>query len=132
MDFEEELWRTFQSKFAKLLNRLPKDEQRQYYQVFSWRNKLNSNFDFEHIRREFYKRIRQTNDKKRTKLLRKILGIKMTRQQKEDLKITAKIYAMEVFLNRDDIINYEPTMKDKISIGLKKVYKKCDFYPCPQ
>jgi hypothetical protein len=131
MKIEEQLWRTFQSDFAKLLNSLPKNERKQYYQVFSLKNELKGSFNFNNIENLLQKRVQdKKHEKKRTKLLRRLIGIHEEGKQKAILKQASRDFAKGLYANRLLVVNKNPDVIKKTKIGLESISQGCRFYPC--
>jgi len=131
MAIDELLWRTFQSKFAKKLNKLPKKEQKKYFKIFSFRRKINNVFEFNKISQLFFNIIKEKKEEsKRSRLLRKLIGQKEAQNQKEILQNSARILADEVFENKNMAL---VDIERLILISKKELEGKsrgCEFYPC--
>ena len=131
IELEEELWRTFQSKFAKLLNDLPREEQKQYFYIFGLRDEFENNFDLKRIESRFKQKIKdKKTEKRRTKYLRKLISKLEVQKQKQILKDTSRTYAKNIFENKDKIA----TSKENVfKVALSNLSKKtigCEYYPC--
>jgi len=131
MEIEELLWRTLQSTFAKKLNDLPKNEQRNYFKIFSFRKEIDNEFEFGKISTRFITFIKEKREeKKRTRLLRKLIGIKEESIQETILKESARILAKEIFDNKKMAL---VDIERLIQISKKELEGKskgCEFYPC--
>lgn len=131
IELEEELWRTFQSKFAKLLNDLPREEQKEYFYIFGMREEFEKNFDLDQIETRFRQKIKaKKTEKKRTKYLRKLIARIEVHKQKSILKNTSRTYAKSVFENKDKIGNSKESV---FKVALKTISNKtlgCEYYPC--
>lgn len=133
MKIDEQLWRVFQSKFAKLLNGLTKDEQAQYFVIFKLREELENSFNFQKIESMMAKRISEKrNERKRTRFLRKLLAKREENKQKTVLIEAAKAYARGVFYNKIIILNngINERVVAKTKIEIENTTRGCELYPC--
>ena len=130
MEIEEQLWRTFQSKFAKLLNKLPKEKQKELFYIFRSRKDLASNFYLEKINDLLKERIKnKIEERKRTKSLRVKIGIGERNKQMDILSQSTRTYAKLVFENRKLIArkNHDVIRRTGQTIYYKSV--GCELYP---
>lgn len=131
MEVKELLWRKFQSRYARLLNRLQKKEQKQYYRIFSFKNELESNFDFNNINHLYYNFVEQRKkEKKRSKYRRTKAGIQEEKIQKAILSQAAKAFAEELFENRSKFYVIDKSTINRTKILIKDTSSGCKFYPC--
>jgi len=131
MKIQEQLWRSFQSRFAKLLNELPKDERREFYFVFGLKDEIESSFDFENIETLLKDRIKKSKmEKRRTKLLRSIFGMKEKKKQLNILTQTSSTFAKVLFENRTLVANKNSNVIRKAKLSMQKISLGCEFYPC--
>ncbi len=130
-NLNEELWRTFQSKFARLLNDLPRKEQKKYFYVFGMREEFESNFNFEQMREVFLKNVREKkSEKKRTKYLRKLIADIEVQKQKDILESTTNTITKNIFNLKDEIATRPNVV---VQVAKEKASKKsrgCEFFPC--
>lgn len=130
MKIEEQLWRTFQSKFAKLLNKLPIKEQKELFFIFRLRKDLASNFDMGKIDALLRMRIKnKIKEKKRAKSNRAKVSVGERNKQLNILSQSTRTYAKLVFENRDLIArkNHDVIRRTGQTIIEKSV--GCEFYP---
>lgn len=131
IELEEELWRTFQSKFAKLLNDLPREEQKEYFYIFGMREEFEKNFDLVQMEERFRQKIKaKKTEKKRTKYLRKLIAKMEVQKQKSILKTTTRTFAKSVFENKDKMTSNKESV---FKVALKTISVKtigCELYPC--
>ncbi len=131
MKIEEQLWRTFQSKFSKLLNSLPKSEQKQYYQIFGLKDELENSFNFDNIENLLRIRIQEKkHEKKRTRLLRRLIGLREEIRQKAILLQASKDFAEGLYSNREQVVQRNPSVIKKTKAGLESTSQGCRLYPC--
>lgn len=131
MRIDEQLWRSFQSKFAKLLNELPESERKKYYQIFGLKDELKHSFNFKNIEYLLQKRVQnKKHERKRTKLRRKLIGQHEEVRQKTILLIASKDFAKVLYGNRLLVISKDGDVIKKTKIGLEATSQGCRFYPC--
>lgn len=131
MRINEQLWRVFQSRFAKLLNKLPKEEQKEFFFIFGLRKDFESNFDFNNIERLLRDKVaKRKAEKKRTKLLRRFFGLKEEKKQTMILTQTAQVFAKGVFENKSLIYRDNTDVFHRTIMSLQEIALGCKFYPC--
>lgn len=131
MRINEQLWRVFQSRFAKLLNKLPKEEQKEFFYIFGLRKEFELNFDFDSIERLLRNRIAEKkSERKRTRLLRRFFGLKEEKKQTMILTQTAQVFAKGVFENKSLISRDNTDVFRRTVLSLQEIALGCKFYPC--